>query len=75
VEKFPFDLYEGVALPAVPFARGPPVYELCFGDGEGITQAGCVVLHLLEKLLEAADVASVRKEGYSDSVVMHIRDH
>jgi len=34
-EQFSFDLNGGEAPWCVPLARGPPVYEFCFGDREG----------------------------------------
>jgi len=46
-----------------PLAGGPPVYEFCFGKGEGYAQTHYSGFDGPEQSLEAVDVSTVGKRG------------
>ena len=59
VEKFSLNLYGREGLRGVSLAWSLPMYELCFGDGEGNPQEGCFGFQPVEALLKAADITPI----------------
>jgi len=51
------------------------MYQFCFCDRKGDTQAGCLSFKPGEEILEPADVATVGKGGHCEGEVVHVRDH
>jgi len=59
----------------VSLAESPPMYQLYFWDGEEDAKEGCLVLKLLERVLESADIATPGEGCDSDGEVIYLRDH
>jgi len=63
VKKYPVELNGRQAQVRVSLARGPPMSELCFGDGERYAQPNWPGLDGPEWFLQVADVPSVGEGG------------